>query len=151
MTTRVKTRVTLSVLGSYCPQWPCAARTIPIHCISCSSAALTVRLFSLARARSRFAPVLACALLASLAARWPPCLLLAPFVLPLPARVARRLACCSRFARASPAASRLSLALRAPSLTRAIAFVPSRLYHRSRVPSLSRAIALSYHQRELCS
>ena len=107
--------MTLSVLGSYCPQWPCAARTIPIHCISCSSAALTVRLFSLARARSRFAPVLACALLASLAARWPPRLLLAPFVLPLPARVARRLACCSRFARASPAASRLSLALRAPS------------------------------------
>ena len=91
--------MTLSVLGSYCPQWPCAARTIPIHCISCSSAALTVRLFSLARARSRFAPVLACALLASLAARWPPRLLLAPFVLPLPARVARRLACCSRFAR----------------------------------------------------
>ena len=33
-----------------------------------------------------------------------------------PARVARRLACCSRFARASPAASRLSLALRAPCL-----------------------------------
>ena len=108
--------MTLSVLGSYCPQWPCAARTIPIHCISCSSAALTVRLFSLARARSRFAPVLACALLASLAARWPPRLLLAPFVLPLPARVARRLACCSRFARASPAASHLSLALHAPCL-----------------------------------
>ena len=38
----------------------------------------------------------------------------------LPARVARRLACCSRFARASPAASHLSLALRAPCLLLAL-------------------------------
>ena len=75
-----------------------------------ASLASSPRSLALARASLQSSPVLSSlrSLATSPAARF--------VCLACRARVARRLACCSRFARASPAASHLSLALRAPCL-----------------------------------